>query len=740
MMKARIVGTTAAVVIGGLMAPVGPMITAAMAAPAGSNATETVDTTVSASTLAADLVGAGVSVSNVQYTGAPDAKGTFAFADPTTVGMNGGIVLSSGNANEVVGPNTMDWNSTSWNLLGNDLLSGLSTYPTYDASVLSFDFVPTTNQVSFQYAFASDEYPEWVNTVFNDVFAFWVTDANGSTTNCATVRQTAGDPSSPQVPVAINNINDSNPVQDPPPAAMRPDLFRPNYVGSSTINLEMDGITKVLTCQAPVTPGALNHMSLAISDSSDGIYDSNVFIKASSLVSDAKPVADIGLDASSHAAPVSVSASVEGRDPNGAALNYSINWGDGVSTSPTSLANDTTVVNHTYQYAGNYAATLTVSNGTNSGTSCDEISLGGIADPSGIKANESCDVAGTGIAAGLVAATGTNPPVATGTPTGSDGDPPVTYEKAPSGFWGPGVDVHPTSVTSPDGSSFTMTAAANAKPYPTVQWQVSTDGGETYEDVPGATNAVNGAEHMTTSTFTATASSLLDGAEYQAVFTNPYGQDVTDPGIVTIGPAAVVLSVASSGSGPAAAKALAKTGSMAAPTVGQAAVLSVTVPSGKSGKVVVLQGGKKLTSFSVVAGSGSQTYKWKATGGKALTAVFTPTGSKKSFSSPLSVLVVAPSATSISITPPSKTVVNKSNSIKLKVSGSVGSKPVFTGGSFSVVIDDVVVASLAPNASGSATYKWTPSTIGAHTVDVTWSGTTTSLASNASRGINVVAK
>jgi hypothetical protein len=53
------------------------------------------------------------------------------------------------------------------------------------------------------------------------------------------------------VPVAVNNINNSNPVQEPPPPPDRPDLFTANYFnsdGPSAMDLELDGITHVLTC------------------------------------------------------------------------------------------------------------------------------------------------------------------------------------------------------------------------------------------------------------------------------------------------------------------------------------------------------------------------------------------------------------------------------------------------------------------------------------------------------------
>ena len=48
-------------------------------------------------------------------------------------------------------------------------------------------FVPTSPDLQINYVFASEEYQEWVDTAFNDVFAFWV---NG--VNCATVANPGG--------------------------------------------------------------------------------------------------------------------------------------------------------------------------------------------------------------------------------------------------------------------------------------------------------------------------------------------------------------------------------------------------------------------------------------------------------------------------------------------------------------------------------------------------------------------
>ena len=386
-----------------------------LAGAAGSNPNETVTTAVSAAAIAQSLVGPGVAISNVQYGGAADARGTFVFTDPTVVGVAQGVILSSGNANDAVGPNTSDSFSTDWANPGDADLSGLSGFPTFDAAVLEFDVVPAANQVTFQYAFASDEYPEWVSTAYNDVFAFFI---NG--VNCAEVRQVAGDPTAPFVPVAVNNINDSNPVIDPPPIPMRPDLFRPNYVdpagGPSLLDLELDGITRVLNCQADVTPAVINHMKLAIADSSDGIYDSAVFIAAGSLVSNENPTADLGLDPSGGPAPLDVVASVEGHDPNHLPLTYTIDWGDGTSTASTPLTELTAVVPHTYESPGSYLVTLTVSNGSLSGTDHDDVEVSGsVPQPS-----DTPTFTPTATATPSAAASATATPTATPTSTPTD--------------------------------------------------------------------------------------------------------------------------------------------------------------------------------------------------------------------------------------------------------------------------------------------------------------------------------
>jgi hypothetical protein len=233
---------------------------------------------VTAADLVSALLGPGITASNITYNGAPVAAGTF-LGGTGIIGFDSGIVLGSGCVSNIVGPNLSDSISCDNTLPGDPALDALSGFTTYDATVLEFDFVPTDpngTTLLFSYVFSSDEYNEWVYTPYNDVFAFYV---NGQ--NCALVPGAGANPD----PVTINTINNDNPFGGP--NATNPLLYRNNALpdGGGLIDTEMDGLTVVLSCQAAITPNATNHIKLAIADASDGIYDSNVMIRAGSLTS-----------------------------------------------------------------------------------------------------------------------------------------------------------------------------------------------------------------------------------------------------------------------------------------------------------------------------------------------------------------------------------------------------------------------------------------------------------------------
>jgi hypothetical protein len=269
-MKRAVVGVLCSVVVvAGLVGAVAPPAGAATAIVGnGLTTTDLNAPGTSAASLAASLVGSGVTVSNATFTGNNVQAGTIHVVDPAVVSFNDGLIMSSGNIADVVGPNKSESTTTDVNGPGDPTLDALiqntqTVVPaTYDAASLEFDFVPTTNHVYFTYVFGSDEYLEWVN-LYNDVFGFFV---NGQ--NCATT------PSGQ--PVSIDTIN----------STVNPNLYRDNSFANppaNPINIEPDGLSVEMICSAPVNAGQVNHMKLAIADTSDHILDSVVMLKAQSL-------------------------------------------------------------------------------------------------------------------------------------------------------------------------------------------------------------------------------------------------------------------------------------------------------------------------------------------------------------------------------------------------------------------------------------------------------------------------
>lgn len=94
----------------------------------------------------------------------------------------------------------------------------------------------------------------------------------------------------------------------------------------------------------------------------------------------------------------------------------------------------------------------------------------------------------------------------------------------------PSVTTNPTDQTVCAGSNASFMAAAGGLPAPTVQWQVSANGGGSFSDIPGATS--------TTLTFSTVAAD--NGNQYRAVFTNGSGSTTTTAATLTVNTAPVI--------------------------------------------------------------------------------------------------------------------------------------------------------------------------------------------------------
>ena len=217
-----------------------------------------VTVTNNATTLTDTLLGAGITLSGTPtLTEAGAQAGTFTNG-PSLVGFSSGILLSTGDAASAAGNYTGgNLPSTNEHGAGDSSLSALvGGAATYDAATLQFSFIPDASMVTFQYTFASAEYPQFVDSQYNDVFAFIV---NG--TNYALVPGTT-------TAVSVDNVN----------ALTNSAYF--NKYNSAGDALPYGGETVVLTFTAPVNAGMVNSIMLGIADTNDPYLDSAVFIQA----------------------------------------------------------------------------------------------------------------------------------------------------------------------------------------------------------------------------------------------------------------------------------------------------------------------------------------------------------------------------------------------------------------------------------------------------------------------------
>jgi hypothetical protein len=228
----------------------------------------TVVPTNNASVLVNNLLApnSGLTILSSSYVGSATASGTFTAGG--NIGIGDGVLLTTGSAAGAAGTNNSASFSVNNNLAGDSQLTTLAGAQTFDASTLNFSFTTNTGSISFVYTFGSEEYPEFVNAGFNDVFAFYV---NGSA-NLAVVPGTS-------TPVSIDTIN----------ATTNSSFYRSN--ASATISTQYDGLTTVLTATiSGLSTTATNTLKISIADGGDGIYDSGIFLRAASLSSSAVPV------------------------------------------------------------------------------------------------------------------------------------------------------------------------------------------------------------------------------------------------------------------------------------------------------------------------------------------------------------------------------------------------------------------------------------------------------------------
>ena len=253
------------------------------------------------------LLGPGVSVENIQFDGTEDAVGVFKNGN-AFIGLDYGIVLSTGTVKTIEEPNDENTNAkgeTSDDAFSDNedelqQIAGANS-TLLDIARYEITFIPESDTIRFRYVFASEEYPEFVCSNFNDVFGFFISgpDPNGGNYNALNIARVPNpaDPTGTSFlnnNVAINSVNNGT-------LGFLGSIDPDNCMGDNG-SLEFsqyynevlpgqypvfDAYLDVFIAQAAVVPCQEYTIKLAIADVNDRDFDSAVFLEAGSFYSSA---------------------------------------------------------------------------------------------------------------------------------------------------------------------------------------------------------------------------------------------------------------------------------------------------------------------------------------------------------------------------------------------------------------------------------------------------------------------
>ena len=233
------------------------------------------NTNASAVEMAEAIFGTGVSVVDATYSGWSQSSAIYSGGDsraPGATPSDSGVILSTGRASHFTrsggDPNRSTQTSTNTPGESNNAdFNAAAGTNTYDASYLDVSFIPDTDVMTMQFVFSSEEFPEFQNSVYQDVVSVWV---NGE-----------------QVLMEVGN-GQANPSNIS--SSINENLYLDN--AGDDYNTEMDGLTITMTLTMRVNPGEVNDIRVGIADVSDSSYDSNLLIAADSVQTDLVAMTD----------------------------------------------------------------------------------------------------------------------------------------------------------------------------------------------------------------------------------------------------------------------------------------------------------------------------------------------------------------------------------------------------------------------------------------------------------------
>jgi len=197
--------------------------------------------------------------------------GEFPFAE--------GMIIRSGNVLYSEGAYASNNDSTGCSQTGDTDLAAVVTSlgqsgTVTDVTSVKFDFVATSNLLSFNFLFASNEYGQY-QCNFSDVFGFILTDIEtGIKQNIALIPGTSA-------PISTTTIR--NNAHNTACTSVNPEFFDVYNVNNPASTANFRGQTVPMTAFAALTPGRLYSLKLAVGDYNDTMFDSAVFLEGGSF-------------------------------------------------------------------------------------------------------------------------------------------------------------------------------------------------------------------------------------------------------------------------------------------------------------------------------------------------------------------------------------------------------------------------------------------------------------------------
>jgi hypothetical protein len=246
----------------------------------GEFSTVTIATKELIDSIVENLIGEGVIISNISSNISltqDSSIGYFNKYDNSILGMKSGLVLSTGKIESAFDPNYNNSTTTIFNkakAFDSNLQKLLDSYNGelgqnyYDLTTIEFDLIIESETLVFNFVFASEEYPEYVDSGYSDIFAFFLSGPTiVDTINLAKIDNK---------PISVATIN----------ANKNSDQYKSNGTGTTpSINNEIqyDGLTTKIQIQHSISPHKVYHLKILIADIRDALYDSAVFIENESL-------------------------------------------------------------------------------------------------------------------------------------------------------------------------------------------------------------------------------------------------------------------------------------------------------------------------------------------------------------------------------------------------------------------------------------------------------------------------